>query len=533
MVKAEKTLPREIDKMGLEFDVIVIGSGLGGLTAGAVCAKAGMRVLVLERNEQFGGAATVYRHNGLAIEVSLHEMDGLDDDDPKMPLIRLLGLDRSLQFADVGDLYEVRAAVIGDPFVLPHGVEAALTATVTRFPKHKAGLEEYFRRLTALRGAVSMAAQHMDNGTWWLTHAPEALRRLWPLLRNGRATLGDVMNELFGADEAVKFVLAANLVYYHDDPDRMQFLRYAIPQASYLAGGGRYVRGGSQALSDQLMALIVQAGGKLRSNREAERLLIDGQSVVGVEHRARDGSDPRVDKAPLVFGNAAPQVLCTMLPEDRRGEFLASYASRRPSISLWTVSLGLNRPAREFGVRHYSTFIVPDWMRSFSQMREAAAAIGGPPGERMPPYVFVDYSQIDSGLNETGPSLVSYCGADGLENWARIDPMEMKARKEKWIDCLIADINRHFPGIAGAVVHREMATARTMQRYLNTPGGAVYGFAPEGTLVQTITQGPRTAIKGLWLASAFTGGGGFTGAMIGGAQAARQAMQEFKARARK
>jgi all-trans-retinol 13,14-reductase len=68
-----------------EFGAIVIGSGLGGLTAAALCAQAGLRVLVLERNEKFGGAATVYRHNGLTIEVSLHEMDGFDDDDPKLP----------------------------------------------------------------------------------------------------------------------------------------------------------------------------------------------------------------------------------------------------------------------------------------------------------------------------------------------------------------------------------------------------------------------------------------------------------------
>lgn len=195
------------------------------------------------------------------------------------------------------------------------------------------------------------------------------------------------------------------------------------------------------------------------------------------------------------------------------------------------MSLGLNRPARDFGVKHYSTFILPDWMRSMSQMRDSVAVIGGPPGERLPSYVFVDYSQIESGLNETGPTLVSYCGIDALENWAHLDPVETKRRKEKWIDCLIADTDRHFPGIAGAVVHREMSTAETMQRYLNTPGGAVYGFAPEGSLLQTITQGPRTTIEGLWLASAFTGGGGFTGAMIGGAQAARQALQKLKAAA--
>ena len=47
---------------------------------------------------------------------------------------------------------------------------------------------------------------------------------------------------------------------------------------------------------------------------------------------------------------------------------------------------------------------------------------------------------------------------------------------------LVADLDRHFSGLAGAVVHREMATAETMQHYLNTPDGAVYGFAPVGTL---------------------------------------------------
>lgn len=69
-----------------------------------------------------------------------------------------------------------------------------------------------------------------------------------------------------------------------------------------------------------------------------------------------------------------------------------------------------------------------------------------------------------------------------------------------------------------------MATAQTMQHYLNTPGGAVYGFAPDGTLGQAMKQGPRTAIDGLWIASAYTSSGGYTCAMIGGAQAASQSL---------
>jgi phytoene dehydrogenase-like protein len=516
--------------MRRQFDAIVIGSGLGGLTAAAVCARAGLRVLVLERNEAFGGAATVYQHNGLAIEASLHEIDGLDAGDPKLGLIRSLGLDRDLKFVDVGDLYEVRGGPVGAPFKLPHGYETAQAAAVARFPRHRAGLQEYFKRLDAVRTALAFAARHRLDRGWWLTHALQAAGKLWPLYRYGRATVGNVMRELFGNDEAVKFALAANIGYYHDDPDRMLFLRYAVPQASYLAGGGHYVSGGSQALTDRLVALINEAGGTLEAGREADRIVFADGRIVGVSHHARGGGDQRDDGAALIFGNAAPQLLAAMLPQDRRAVFLLPYAARPSSISLWTMSFGVKRRPREFGLQSYSTFIVPDWMHRLSQMREASALMAEAPSGRVPYYVAVDFNRIDSGLNQTGPFVLSLCSGDRLDNWATLSPEAVKTRKAQWMDCVIADLDQRFPGLASAITHREMATAQTMQHYLNTPSGAVYGFAPEGTLFDALKHGPRTAIKGLWLASAYAQSGGFTGAMFGGAQAAEQALQEVGAR---
>ncbi|HVQ66991.1 MAG TPA: NAD(P)/FAD-dependent oxidoreductase [Bradyrhizobium sp.] len=506
--------------MPRNFDAIVIGSGLGGLTAAALFARAGHKVLVLERNEHFGGAATVYHHGALAIEASLHEIDGLDGSDPKAPILRALGLSTDIPFVDVGDLHEVRSPLFYEPFVMPHGFEAALAASKAHFPEAAKGVEQYFDRIDAVRQAVARMSDHQDDRNWWLWNAPTLPWRLWPLIRDRHATVSEVFGRLFGDNEAVKLALASNLGYYTDNPDTMPFIHFAVPQASYLAGGGHYIRGGSQVLSDRLVAIIREAGGEVEVGREVETILLDGNRTRGVRHRERKTGDVGEELAPIVFGNAAPAVLAAMLPEDRRANFLLRYKDRRPSISLWTMSLGLNRHSRDFGVAHYSTSVLPAWLTTLSGFRDAAAILGEESESRITPYGFVAYDQIDSGLNPDGPYLAAAVGLDRVQNWAGLTPEAKRARKERWMDRIIADLDRQFPGIAAAIVQREMSTSETFQHYLNTPGGSLYGFAPESRGFMPLAV---TAIDGLYLASAFTGGGGFTGAILGGGWAARAA----------
>jgi phytoene dehydrogenase-like protein len=515
---------RSIDE---QFDAVVIGSGIGGLAAGALYAQSGRRVLVLEKNPSLGGAASVYRVGDLTIEASLHELDGLDELDHKFPVFRRLGLYDSIDFVEVGDLYEVRSRLLGEPFVMPSGLDRARGATARRFPSHARALEDYFERIVALRAVVRYVSGRRAQSHWRRAlGAPMFPFFTRAVLRERRYSLGDVLSELFGEDEAVKLALFAHLGYYGDDPDAIWFPFVGIAQASYHMGGGHYPRGGSKTLATRLAELIAEGGGEVRTGRRATRILCESGRATGVEHvdaSAEDGRPAVTTGAGYVFGNAAPPLLAEMLPDRERSSFRAAYADRRFSTSLWTIALGLDRPPRDFGVRCWSTAVFPEWIENLGDLRRCAELLGDAPAGRLPYYVLVDYSHVDAGLTPSAPHLMTICGVDRVESWSGLGRDAYRDRQARWTDALLAAVASEFPGLADAVVQTEMTTARSIESYLGTPGGAVYGFAPEPG--KSRFARPQTPVPGLLLASAYTGFGGYSGSIMGGAAAAGRAIR--------
>ena len=187
------------------YDAITIGSGLGGLTAAALYARAGHRVLVLERNAEFGGAATTYQHGRLTIEASLHETADLGAPlDPKARILRALGILDDLEFVPVGgEFYEVRGRLFDPPFVLPYGFDAAETALARPFPAASISLPSVLPATGGVQEAMSVVGEQHDS-LWWFLHAPALPLKLWPLLRDMRLSLSQVFDQLFGDDEATQ-----------------------------------------------------------------------------------------------------------------------------------------------------------------------------------------------------------------------------------------------------------------------------------------------------------------------------------------
>ena len=112
---------------------------------------------------------------------------------------------------------------------------------------------------SSCRNAFGFAA---TGGCSGYHHAGQLPLDLWAIGRDMRSSLSQVLTRYFGDDEAIKFALAANLPFYSDDPDDFWWLGYAIAQGGYMRGGGYYIKGGSQTLSDRLAAIIREEGGE-------------------------------------------------------------------------------------------------------------------------------------------------------------------------------------------------------------------------------------------------------------------------------
>ena len=166
-------------------------------------------------------------------------------------------------------------------------------------------------RISTVLGTLSKGREAFRNPLEGLL----ALAKLGPLMRGWRLSVADRFCHGFGESEAVKCALAANLAYYHDDPDSLWWVLFAVAQGGYLGSGGRYIRGGSQRLSHALSQAVKSAGGEILLGRPVAEIVInDGGRPSGVVHERVDGGDRVEARMPIIVSNAGPAIVASMLP---------------------------------------------------------------------------------------------------------------------------------------------------------------------------------------------------------------------------
>lgn len=468
----------------MKYDIIIIGAGLGGLTAGAKLAKEGKKVLLIEQHSQPGGCATTFKRKNYTLEVGLHEMDGPSPRDMKNRIFTELEVFNNVEFIKVPEFYHFIRDTL--EITIPHDSAEAIKILKERFPEESAGIDAFFNQI--------LNPKRKQAGS-------EPVKDI---------SLGEFLDSIIQNDD-LKLVLLGNLGYFHDDPYSISLTYYSVAQGSYFSGGASFIKGGSQKLSDHLAAYIKAHGGEVLLGHLATGFIIENNKIEGVKFSKKKAPffETLTAFADEIIANAAMPEIAELLPEEYGISLKNKIKNQRPGASLLTVYFGFNKSLKTLGHKHYSTFIYDESVRTMADIKSNNS---GPFPDRS--FTFIDYGQIDSGLAPEGKSVGAICCIDYLKDWEKLTEDQYEAKKEEVANIFINRLGKLIPGIAGAIEYYEVGTPYTVKRYTLNPGGAVYGFAqtPGKELIDT-----SDILSNLHFASAWgKTGGGFSGAIYSG-----------------
>lgn len=494
-----------------KYDVIIIGSGLGGLTAGATLARRGRKVLVLEQHNIPGGCATTFKRNGVTYEVGLHEMDwGSPDSDMKAFVFRKLDILHKLPLVKLPQAWNVKTET--GLYTVPEGRREVVDRMSHYFPDERKNMRRYMRSMKHSAQAVSRLPKDLSLGRFMLF----PLTRLPFMLRDMlcREHVGAKMDKLLKSDR-LKNILNANMPYFSDTSEDLSWSYYACAQYNYFHSA-MFVKGGSQVLSDSLAGVVTANGGELRTSSDVKKMILDGKSVVGVTYfdkRKQEGTDVY---APVIIANIDPANIFggRMVPEGIEEPGLGKL---EPASSLYTVYITFKTaPSKKYSLA-YSNFIYTDKLLDMPPSKLYPYLKTLPAEAR--PFVFVDYSVIDSGLTTSGDerSFAVLTGVSHLHEWKSLSDADYRAAKERLAQKLFRRLEEHYPGITEMIERYEVSTPKTVKRFLRTRNGTAYGYRNKDYLLSGRLPAKSKAIKGLYYAGAWTApGGGFTGAIVSG-----------------
>jgi phytoene dehydrogenase-like protein len=275
-------------------------------------------------------------------------------------------------------------------------------------------------------------------------------------------------------------------------------LLHAVAQASYYEGGGYFIKGGSQKLSDYLAKVITDNGGKILTRAEVIRC---SQNSVTYIHKKQ----PHTLSCDIVISNLSPS--------DTYGLYGMKESTGKPyGISLYTVYLGFSRSLKSvYGKKAYSNFMFDDLdsIESYNAMIKQEVSKRG--------FVFVDYSQIDSGLVGNDKSFGAICGIDYIQEWEDLDKEVYRRKKSELIEATLQRLEKEYPGIGDIIEYAEVGTAKTVKRYIKTPQGTPYGYKPTPKNFFKIPKSKSRKIDNLYFVGQWVIAGGFSPAILSGA----------------
>ena len=462
--------------------VVVVGAGIGGLTTGALLARRGYQVLILDQALVPGGCASTFKRQGFTFDVGATQVAGLEPGGIHYRIFKELEV-------------EIPPATYCDPGCAVYLPGEVAPINVWRDPQ-KWQIErqrqfpgsEPFWQLLAKLFEVSWEFQSRDP-----VLPPRNLWDLWQLVSAVRPntmitlpftllTVGDALRLYgLGDDRRLKTFLDLQLKLYSQVSAEETALLYAATAlgVSQAPQGLYHLQGSMQVLSDRLVLALQKYGGKLLMRHTVERINVESSNAASVVIRNQKTSEIWTEPADHIVANVTAQNLVQLLEQVPAG-YQQRVDKLPPASGAFVVYLGVDQSAIPSNCPPHLQFLYD---------------YDGVIGENNS--LFVSVSKLGDGRAPAGKATIIASSFTDPRIWWQCENYE--ELKQQYTEEAIARLSQYFHLTPETIVYQEAATPRSFARFTARDQGIVGGIGQRVSTFGPFGFANRTPIKRLWL----------------------------------
>ncbi|GAB5452212.1 MAG: NAD(P)/FAD-dependent oxidoreductase [Halioglobus sp.] len=491
------------------FEIIVIGSGMGGMTTATALSRLGHRVLLLEQSQAIGGLTHSFSRNGFSWDVGLHYCGTFGRDQHAGKILDWLS-GGSIKFKSVGSVYDTLHFPDDVEISVCRPAEAYKMELKDHFPENSAEIDAYFEALLSAEEAGRMASVERA--------IPEPFRSAYhwwnrkKIQRWCGRTTSEVIDELI-SNPKLAGILSAQWGTYGGKPQEASFAFHGIVMGHYLDGAA-YPVGGASAIARGLVPVIEAAGGRAMADTPVTEILLDDGKAVGVRTQSGD-----VFHAPkVVSAIGAGETVKRLLPDEVSGqEWASEIATFKPSICHFDLFLGFEGDISEYGATRSNHWFYESWdtsdviwsgdedpikmmFVSFPSLKDAAHDAGRANRHTGDILIWADWESV----------------AEFANGGAEKNPEAWAAFKQKVESRMLDLFKTKFPGLAPLLVYHELGTPLATAAFTGHEKAGFYGVETTPRRLLSKALNASTPVPGLFLSGQDVMSPGIAGALAGG-----------------
>ncbi len=459
--------------------VVVIGGGLGGLVSGALLAKEGYKVTVLEKNAIIGGGLQTFKRKGVSFPTGMHVFGGFGDDGPMRKLFTYLGImDRlSIRAMDADGYDVVTVLEDGKTYRLPQGKECHIEYLAEAFPEERAQIKAYVEKLFALSQEEELFYLREQKSQVFMTVSEDALLPY------------DELMDHYITNAKLKGVLAYLNPLMGGEPGTTPAFMNALLGVLHIGGTYQFV-GGSQQMAELLKEVIEMAGGQVIANEEVVGIEVENQKVGRVV--TKNGNVYRADG---YVSDVHPDMLLRLVDEK---VFPVSFRKRLQSIPETRSSFKVYVKFKEgaFPYFNHTKYCLSDYDAKFD-----LTALQ----QRNWPNALMYYTPA---VEQQGPSaetmvIIGEMPFEWVKPWEDTKTGHRGEAYEKWKKAMteqtIGFMERIYPDFRDCIDFVLASSPLTIRDYYGNKEGSNYGFLKDSHNIMLSQMSVFTKVKNLYL----------------------------------